>query len=288
MLATMFFFVSMDTLAKQLVETYPAAQVVWARYIFHMALLAVLLNRRFAVHLRTGNLKLQLFRSALLIVTTGFFFLGLRHNQLVVASSIMFLGPILVTALSAPLLKEPVGIRRWAGVVAGFVGAIVILRPGTEVFQLTSLLPLAAACSYSLYQITTRRLAQQKEPPVTTLCYTALLGAVVMSVVAPFDWKPPTAEVWAIMVLIGVIGGVGHFTLIKAFENAPAATITPFGYSSIIWATAYGFAVFGDLPDLWTAAGAAIIILSGLYIFHREQVRAQRLASAAKPSLAEH
>ena len=287
MLATMFFFVSMDTIAKQLVVSYPAAQVVWARYIFHMVLIVLLLNVRFGRHLKTKNLKLQLFRSFLLIVTTVFFFLGLRYNQLVVASSIMFLGPILVTALSAPLLKEPVGIRRWSGVVAGFIGALIILRPGSEVFQLTSLLPLAAACSYSLYQITTRMLAQHKEPPITTLCYTALLGAVVMSTVAPFEWVPPTVEDWGLMILVGIIGGVGHFTLIKAFEHAPAASITPFGYSSIIWASLYGYFIFDDLPDLWTIVGAGVIIFSGLYIFHREQVRARGAAALSKPPLAE-
>jgi len=192
--------------------------------------------------------------------------------QLATAATMMYAAPLMVTALAAPMLGERVGPRRWAGVLIGFAGALIILRPGTSAMQLAVLLPLGAAAMYALYQVTTRMLAGS-DSASTTIIYTASVGVVVMSALVPFFWTAPSPEQWGLLVLTGVFGGLGHFTLIKAFEAAPAATVTPFGYSSLIWATLWGFLVFGDLPDLWTITGAGVIVGSGLYIFHREQRR---------------
>lgn len=271
MLLTMLLFVSMDSMAKYLSRDYPVPQVVWARYAFHMLVLVVYLRGRVLPTLRTRAPRLQLLRSVAMVVTTGVFFLGLSFVPLATASAIMFIGPLLVTALSMPLLGEHVGPRRWAGVCIGFLGALVIIRPGTEVFELAALLPLCAACGYALYQIMTRMVARTGEPPMTSLVYTALLGAVLASLAVPFFWQTPDLEGWLLMAVMGLFGGLGHFTLIKAFEAAPAPVITPFGYSSIVWATLLGLLVFGELPDLLTFAGAGVIILSGLYVFHRER-----------------
>ena len=272
MLLTMLLFVSMDTAAKHLSQSYPVLQVVWARYIFHALLLALYLNRRLPGLMRTQRLGIQLFRSLLLLITTVLFFTGISLIPLADASAIMFVAPILVTALSIPMLGEQVGARRWASIAVGFIGALIVIRPGGESVQLAALLPFGAACCYALYQVITRSLSHSDQP-LTTLVYTALVGAVVMCVVVPFDWKTPDTSGWLFMILIGFLGGVSQFTLIKAFQAAPATTVTPFSYSSLIWATLYGFLVFGDLPDAWTIIGAIVIAASGLYIFHRENLK---------------
>jgi drug/metabolite transporter (DMT)-like permease len=272
MLLATLFFVSMDALAKHLSQSYPVPQVVWARYVFHVLLLALLLGGRVRGVLRTRRLGLQLLRSVFLLGATGLFFTALSFIPLADASAIMFVAPILVTALALPLLGEHVGPRRWASVVVGFGGALIIIRPGGEGMEPTALFALGAATSYAFYQIATRRLAHS-DRPLTTLAYSALLGALATSAVVPAFWVAPDWTGWAGMVGLGLFGGTGHFALIKAFETAPAATVTPFGYAALIWATAYGFVLFGDLPDLWTVLGAAIIAASGLYIFHRERAR---------------
>jgi drug/metabolite transporter (DMT)-like permease len=270
MLLTMAMFVSMDACAKTLAQTYDTLQVVWGRYFFHVVILAIMLGPRLPRTIRTTRPGLQLIRSLLLFATTFCFFTGLQWLQLAEASSVMFVSPLIVTALSAPILKEPVGPRRWAGVVIGFLGALVIIRPGTDVMQLAALWPLAGAFFYASYQISTRYLGSS-DPVLTTLAYSALIGAVASSVLVPFVWEMPDATGWVLMAATGLIGGLGHFAMIKSLSYAPAAVVAPFGYTNLIWATLLGFLVFSDLPDLWTLVGAAIIAGSGLYIFRREQ-----------------
>jgi len=272
MLLTMFLFVSMDATVKHLVQTYPIPQVAWARFFFHAVLLAAVLGRRLPTTLATQRRGLQIVRSGLLLVTTLQFFGGLYFLPLADMTAIMQSAPLIVTALSLPLLGEAVGIRRWAGVAAGFLGALIIIRPGTEAMQLAALLPLGAATTFALYQIATRTLSHT-DATLNTLLYTPLLGAAVLSAVAPFVWVMPDAEGWFLMVLTGLFGGLGHFTMIRAFTWAPAASVSPFGYSALIWATLFGLVLFGDFPDTWTIAGALVIVVSGLYILHRERVR---------------
>lgn len=272
MLVTMLLFVSMDTVAKYLIESYPVPQVVWARFAFHALLLALFLGPRLRTTAITRRPGLQILRSALLVVTTILFFSGLSYLPLADASAVMLVGPLVITALSMPLLGEHVGIRRWSGVVIGFVGALVIIRPGFDAMQPAALFPLAAATTYAFYQIATRVLSRSDDT-MTTLFYSPVVGLVVMSLAMPFFWQAPDLEGWLLMALAGLIGGLSHFTLIKAFTAAPAATVAPFGYSALIWATVSGLVVFGDFPDGWTIAGAVIIAGSGLYILHREHVR---------------
>jgi drug/metabolite transporter (DMT)-like permease len=272
MLLTMFLFVSMDAIVKQLVQTYPLTQVAWARFFFHAILLAAVLGRRLPTTFATRRRGLQILRSGLLLVTTLQFFGGLYFMPLADTTAIMQSAPLIVTALSLPLLGERVGVRRWTGVAVGFTGALVIIRPGTEAMQPAALLPLGAATTFALYQITTRILSRT-DATLNTLMYTPLLGAAAMSVVAPFVWIMPDAEGWFLMALMGVFGGLGHFTLIRAFTWAPAASVSPFGYSALIWATLFGLVLFDDFPDSWTITGALVIVTSGLYILHREHLR---------------
>jgi drug/metabolite transporter (DMT)-like permease len=275
MLLTGICFVGMDTLAKHLTQSYPVAQVVWARYDFHCLLLALVLGPRLPRTMHTRHLGLQCLRSLLLLGATGLFFTALSFIPLANATAIMFVAPIVVTALAMPLLGERVGPHRWASVVAGFLGALIIIRPGTEAMDPAAMLALGAAGCYALYQIATRRLSTT-EAPLTTLAYTASIGVLATSALMPLVWIPPTPLHWLAMAGLGLLGGAGHFALIKAFQFAPAATVTPFGYSNLIWAVLFGYLIFGDLPDGWTVSGALVIASSGLYIVHRERMGARQ------------
>jgi drug/metabolite transporter (DMT)-like permease len=215
---------------------------------------------------------LQVFRSILMAVMTGLYFAALQVLPLADTAAVMYVAPLIVTMLSVPLLGESVGPRRWASVCVGFLGVLIIIRPGAGVMQFAALLPLGAAVLHAFYQITTRKVSAV-DAPLTSLVYTALVGAIVTTVWMPMVWQTPDVRGWGLMILMGLRGGGGHFALIKAFQAAPASTATPFGYTNLIWVTAYGFILFGALPDNWTIAGATIVVMSGLYIFRREQAR---------------
>ncbi|HET8729304.1 MAG TPA: DMT family transporter, partial [Alphaproteobacteria bacterium] len=251
MLTAIALFVTMDTVAKYLTQSYPVPQVVWGRYVFHVVLLALVLNRRLAGVIRTRRLGLQLVRSLMLLGTTAFFYAGLRFIPLVDASAIMFLTPILVTALSVPFLGEQVGPRRWAGVAIGFIGAMIVIRPGTGMMAAAALLPLLAALFNAVYHLSTRILSRS-DAPMTTLFYSAAVGAVLSSAFLPFYWTAPDAAGWMLMAMLGLLGGTSHFALIKAFQAAPPAAVAPFNYTSILWATLFGFLLFDELPDRFT------------------------------------
>lgn len=272
MLITTFLFVAMDTVAKHLTESYPVGQIVWARFAFHALFVSLLLGRSLRARMVTSRPGLQFMRSALLTCTTILFFTALQFLPLADCSAIIQVGPLVITALSVPMLGEQVGIRRWAGVIFGFLGALVIIRPGSDAMQLAMLLPLAAAVTNALYQITTRVLSRS-DSAFTTLFYTPLIGTLLASLSLPLHWQTPDLEGWGLMALLGLVGGISHFTLIKAFTEAPAATVAPFGYTALIWATLGGLVFFGDFPDGWTIAGAVVIAGSGLYVLHREHVR---------------
>jgi drug/metabolite transporter (DMT)-like permease len=272
MLVTTLFFVSLDATAKFLVARYPVLEVVWARFVFHMLFVLIMLAPRLREHAGSARPWLQLVRSLLLLMATLCFFSGVGMMPLAEASAILFTSPLLLTVLAIPLLGEQVGPRRWAAVGIGFLGAIVVVRPGAGIMGVGALLLLGAALSNAMYQLATRRL-RVVDPPMTTLLYTAVAGTLLLSLAMPAVWVTPAPEHWPLFALLGVFGGAGHFTLIKAFQRAPAAVVAPFSYTSIIWATGYGFVLFGDLPDPWTLVGAGIIAGGGLYILHRERVK---------------
>lgn len=272
-LLAMMLFVGQDATAKYLLnESYPVAQVVWARFAFNMVFIVMLFAGRLPAVARSRNYWLQMWRSMLLLATAVLFYMALSNVPLADANAIFYLSPVIVTALSMPLLGEHVGTRRWVGVVISFIGALIIIRPGTEMMQPSMLLALAAAGTLALLQIATRQLSLY-DGPMTTLFYTAFVGALVMSAIVPLHWSTPDAWGWVLFCVLGLFGAASHFTMIKAFEAAPAPTIAPFIYTNLIWATGLGFVLFGDLPDLWTVGGALIIATSGSYIFYREWVR---------------
>ncbi len=266
----MLLFVTMDAVAKVLGATYPVNIVVWGRFFFHMLLLLVVFRLSILTFLRSKKPTLQLLRSSLMVITTALFFTGLAKSSLATATTMMFLSPIYVTILSIPLLGESVGVRRWLGVLAGFIGALIIIRPGSENVSTANLYLLAAPLSNALYQIMTRK-AREHDNEKVSLVYTALIGAVVTTAIAPFNWQTPDSMGWALLALAGLLGCVSHFCLIRAFRTAPASAVVPFSYTSLIWATLYGYILFNHLPDRFTLLGASIIISSGIYIFYRER-----------------
>lgn len=267
-------FSMLDMSAKLMVRDLSVVQAVWGRYVFNFLLFApILLLRRSPARLvRTQRLGLQLLRSVFLIGSTFAFWLGLVYLPLAEAVTIGFVSPLLVTALSVPLLGEKVGIHRWSAVCVGLLGVLVIVRPGFGAMHWAALMPLLTAFCYALYQIQTRILSRTDEA-LTSLFYGALGGAALTSLAVPFVWIWPTWQQWLAFAWLGLLGTVGHFLLIRGFTAAPASVLAPFNYSGLLWAVLLGWLVFGDLPDAWTLIGAALIVSGGLYTLHRERKR---------------
>ena len=272
MLATMLCFITLDAIMKHLLESYSLVLVTWARFFFATIIAVLVCGRNLGKLVKSAAPGKQAVRSLLLMSTTAVFNAGIRTTPLATATTIMFLSPILVTLLSIPLLGEKVGLRRWAGIVVGFTGAVIVVEPWKSGFGVTGvgvLFLLVAALSNANYQIVTRMV--REDDPLTSLLFTATAGAIVTSLIVPWFWSWPTAFDWLLLIGSGLAGAVGHLCLIRALRLAPASVVAPFSYSSLVWATLFGFVIWGDWPNLWTWLGAALIIGSGLYIFHRER-----------------
>ncbi len=268
------FLASMDALSKELSGRYDTLQVIWARYVGQAALVLLLVSPWLRTVLRTRFPALQLFRSAVMFGATVCGFWAFALMPLADATAIFETAPLIVTALAALVLRETVGPRRWTAVLIGFVGALVIVRPGGGAFGWEALLPLGAATCYACYAIATRYVGRD-ESPWTAFVYSAMFGAVVSSMIVPRVWTTPPPADAALMLALGAIGALGHFFVISAFRIAAAAVLAPFSYFGLVFATAYGFVLFGDLPDVWTLAGALIIVGSGLYVWRRERARSE-------------
>jgi drug/metabolite transporter (DMT)-like permease len=271
MIAAMMVVPLMDGVAKHLSASFPVVQVVWARYFFHLAvLLPVVLWRHGAYALVLRRPALQIVRGGFLLGSTMLFFAAIAIMPIADAIALVFVAPLMVTALSAVVLGEHVGIRRWTAVSVGFAGVMVIARPGLSTFHWGMVLALSAGATYALYSLATRKLSGSA-PPLVTLTYTAFLGALCMSAVVPFFWVPPDPTGLSWMVLLGLIAAAGHFLIIKAFEHAEASLLAPLGYAEILMATVVGYFGFGDFPDPWTWLGVTIVIGSGVYVSLRER-----------------
>lgn len=276
MLAAMVLLPVMDGLAKGLSERYPVPVIVWARYLFHLLCMLPILLLRFGVRALVPNqVGLQLVRGGLLLGGTSLFFFALSLLPQSTALALFFVSPLVVTVLAPVLLGERVGGWRVMAVLVGFAGILLILRPWTAgMAGLGAALALGAGVVHGFYMLFTRRLAGSA-PPLVTLGYTAVVGAVVMSALVPFVWAPVAAGDFMIMVLLGVLAAGGHFLLIKAFDHAPATWLAPLGYFEMITAVLYGFVAYGYLPDPITWAGMAVVVGAGVAISLKEQ-RAMR------------
>ena len=273
MCGAVFLFAGNDAAAKYLNGHMDTVQVVWARYMSSFALAVVLLDpigRAKLMH--TARPWLQLFRSALLLVSTILNFVALRYLQLDQTMAIMFCTPFLVALLGGPLLGEWIRWRRWTAIIVGFCGVLLVARPGAGGIHPAALLILAAALCYAIYTITTRILSRS-DSDETTNFYSNLVGAAVISLAVPFFWTSQSDPVIIlVMAAMGLFSGMGHYLLIRAHRLAPAPVLAPFIYTEIVWMIALGYLLFADVPNSWTLAGVAVVIASGLYLLYRERV----------------
>ncbi|WP_109463781.1 DMT family transporter [Albibacillus kandeliae] len=272
MIAAIFCFSVMDMSVKGLAPRVGVLPALWVRYAGQMLLVLVLVAPRLRSVARTEHLGMQLLRSVLIMMATAFFFLGISLIPLTDASALMATNPVLITLGAALFLGERLGPRRIAGIAVAVTGALVIIRPGSDVFSPAALLPLAAAVSYSSYVLLTRRLGPG-EDAWTSLFYTGAVGAVVLTLVIPFVWQRPDAIALGLMGLIAVFGTVGQLALIRAFSEGEAAMLAPFAYLNLVFAGFWGMTLYGEVPDLWTVAGTLVIAGAGLYVWYRETYR---------------
>ena len=273
-------FSTLDATAKYLVQDHALFLVVWARYAGQMLIVTpIAWHRGGPGFWRTQHLRMQLARSLCLVMATMCFFGALRFLPLAEASAITFLAPMFAIVLSMPVLGERPTRARWLASIAGFTGILILVRPGSAVFHPATGLLVLAAISNSLYMLLTRKLPN--DTPYTTLFYSALVGTVALSIAVPFSEMPSTATIRdaLFLVLLGVLAGVGHWMLIRAFLMAPASMLAPFTYLQMIWATLYGYLIFGQLPDGLSALGMSVIVASGVALVLHERRRATPLSA---------
>lgn len=272
--ASTVFFAGGDVVAKLLTATLPAAQVTWMRYVVFAAIvLSAALVAGGPRALKPRNARLQILRGAAVGVSALFFILGLKSLDAAQATAIHFMSPIFITALSIPLLGERVGPHRWAAAAVGFAGVLIVVRPGAAGFTLAALLPVGAAMAWAVGAVVTRKMAAER--PETTLVWSAFVGLALLSALAPFGWRTPTATEIGLAVAMGALSTAGHGMLVFAFRRAAASALAPFSYVQILFAGVLSYLVFAHLPDAWTIAGGAVIAASGLYTAHRERTSAK-------------
>ena len=259
---------TMDGIAKYLTRSLPLGEVVWARYAFNLLALLVVLPAWRAAVWRTGALRLQVLRGLMMIVATGLMFLSLSLLPMADTYAITYVSPLLVAVMAAAWLRERVGLERWLAMAAGFVGVLVVIRPGSGVIGLAALAPLGAAGAFAVYQLATRMLA--RDHMLVTMFYSATVGTLVSTLFLPFAWRAPDLKALGLMMLMGGLGLLGQLAMIRAFTLGPASTISPFIYTQIVFAALFGLLVFGDRPDLFTWLGAVIVVAAGLQVLRGE------------------
>lgn len=269
MMVTIFLFTVMDAIAKGLAKDLHTIQVVWARYSAQTLVATILLAPRLHHVLKTNHLGLQLIRSGFLFAATMCFFFGIVLVGLADASAIMALNPMLITLGAALILGESLGLRRAVGVSIGLIGALVIIRPGSDVFTPAALLPAMAALCYAGYTISTRFLGRN-ESVWTSFLYTTLIGTLIASLIVPFFWSWPTLSEWLIFGALGSVAGIGQYALIRALSLAEAGAIAPVAYMGVPLASLWGMLFFDEYPDKWVLLGALIIVGAGIYVWQRE------------------
>jgi drug/metabolite transporter (DMT)-like permease len=257
--------------AKYLSHGYGTVEITWARYAGHFLYMIIAFAPKRGLRLLvTARPGMQILRSTLLFASTAIYFTALSYIPLPTAAAISFTGPFIVTMLSPAMLGEAVGMGRWINVGLGFIGALVIVRPGLGANHWAIFLVFGSATCSALYQLFTRKLASH-DPAETSITYIALAGFVLASLLLPFHWTPPASlRDLMLFVGLGVFGGFGHYFIVRAYELAPAPVVTPFNYGQLIGAAILSYAVFGEFPDLWTWVGAAIIVGSGIVMIYRE------------------
>lgn len=283
MLCTTVIFAAQDGLSKALAANHSPILVTMWRYWFFGAVCVLLLWRQgFAKGLKSGQPKLQVFRGVLLALEICVAIAAFHVVGLAKAHSIFAFGPLLVVALSGPVLGEQVGWRRWAAIVVGFLGMMLIIRPGTEAVSPDLWIPILAMAMFAVYGLATRR-AARTDAAMTSFYYTGIFGALTMTYIGPWYWSPLAGWDIVMMATLCVSGMTGHFLLIKAFEAAEASAIQPFSYFQTVFASGLGVLIFGEIVSPWTIAGGAIVIGAGVFAFWREHVRSRAMRKTALP-----
>ncbi|PLX75693.1 MAG: EamA/RhaT family transporter [Azoarcus sp.] len=268
LLGALLLFVLLDSTAKHLAQTYPVPMLVWSRYSVHFLLMVIFLAPSMRLRLiSTTRPTRQVARALCLLGTTFFGMAALSRMPLAETTAIVFAAPLIVTLLARPLLGEQIGVMRWVAVIVGFVGVLLIARPGSGLVAEGIALALGGAMSYALYQILTRQLTPT-ENPVTMLFYTALIGTVAMTLALPWIWGGPIPGLKDALLVasLGIYGGSGHFLLIRAFRDAPASVLSPILYVQLIWAMLIGWLFFGHIPDEIALLGILTIGSAGVMI----------------------
>lgn len=269
MLGAVFLFTVMDAIAKQLTKEVGLIQTIWVRYTGQALLVFLIVLPRLREVAKSQYPKLQLLRSVVLMAATCLFFLSISKIGLAEATAIMDINPVLITLGAFLFLGEKIGPRRILGIIASMIGALIIIRPGTDVFTVYAVLPLVAAVCYTTYNLTTRFVGN-RESPWTSLLYSALFGAVVFSCMVPFFWQTVSLFSAGLMVLLSLCGTFSQLFLIRALAIGEASLLAPFAYVGLIYATIWGLVFFGEFPDEWSIIGAIIIAISGFYVWYRD------------------
>lgn len=264
-------FSTADTQAKLLTDAFHPVQIAWSRQLGLLFGVVIALAVRGASIFRTRHPVLQTVRGLLAVISATFFIFAVKFVPLADAVAVSFVAPFIVTAMGALLLGEPVGVRRWSAVAVGFLGTLIVIRPGMGVMHPAVLLVLVAAAAFAARQVVSRRLAAS-DRTITTVAYTAFASVLALSLPLPFLWTTPATDMqWALLFGMAVFAALGELLVIKSLEIAQASVLAPMHYSLIIWSTFWGWFVFDQLPDLWTWVGAAIVVATGLYLIHRER-----------------
>lgn len=273
-------FAGLDTSAKYLAtrSELPVIQIVWVRFLGQFLIMSTFLSGLpVSALLGTRKLGWELARSVLMAATTAFNFLALQYLRLDQTITVVFLAPLVVALLAGPLLGEWVGWRRLIAILVGFLGILIVVRPGIEGLHFAFGFAFGAMLAYALFMLLTRYLAAF-DGPLVMLYFSILIGTFGLAPFALWDWVwPQTTLQWLLLPLLGILGGTGHYLFIHAYRLAPASSIAPFLYLQILSMVAFGYIVFNDLPDVWTLAGCAVIIGSGIYLIHRERVTRTRI-----------
>ena len=262
-------FIAMHTFVKTVRGEVPVGVILWSQYAFQAGLLTLLFAPRLKRMVTTRLLGLQLLRTLALMTAIGSMFVAVGLMQLADAIAIAFVAPLLITGLSVIFLKETVTRAHWLAILVGFAGVLIVIRPGASVFEPASLIPLGAAFCVAVYQTLTRPISLAVAP-AAMLYMATLIGLVVSSLALPFTWEAPAPRALGFLAAAAGLGAAAHFLLIKAYQAAPASVVAPFAYSELIWASALGLAVFGDVPDPMTLTGGVVLAASGLYLLRRQ------------------
>ena len=265
------FLATSDAMAKYLAKSLPPVEIAWLRFAMFVLIMAVVLIRHPRA-LKSLNPGIQTVRALAMLTSSLFFITGLQYLPIAEASATAFIAPIFVTGLSIAFLGEKVGRRRWIATLVGLAGVMIIVRPGTAAFHPAAILPILSALGWACTLVLTRRISGG-DSVITTMSYTAIVCFMVLSAFVPLYWVTPTWQQVAIGACIGIAATTGHWIVVLAFRYADASVLAPFSYSQLVWVTLLGFAMFSEVPDVWTIAGAVVIIASGLYTAHRERVR---------------